>query len=395
MQQRGVLFGGAAAGIFVFGIVMAILGTLFGLPEMRARLGISLAQQGTVLLLLYVGILAASLAAGPGIDAIGHKFILVVSSLLVAFAMVGFVYAHAFAGAAIPALLLGLGGGGLNISANALVSDLYQDKRGSMLNVLGMFYGVGALCIPLLAAVIAGRFTIGQLLWICGVLAGICAAAFTLMNFPRATETQGFSWREALQVVRYPGVLLIGMLLFCQSGNEASVAGWTSTYVGQTGLGARVGTVVLAVYWGSLMLGRLLAAQLLGFVRKTQLVMASAVGAVVGAALLIAAESLLMLTIGAIVLGISYAGVFPTVLGIAGDAYQRMAGTVFGLLFAIALLGGMSFPFAMGLIANARDVRVGMLVPLFGAVGICAMAWRIKKGRRKESGIVKPLRQQG
>jgi fucose permease len=395
MQQRGVLFGGAAAGIFVFGIVMAILGTLFGLPEMRARLGISLAQQGTVLLLLYVGILAASLAAGPGIDAIGHKFILVVSSLLVAFAMVGFVYAHAFAGAAIPALLLGLGGGGLNISANALVSDLYQDKRGSMLNVLGMFYGVGALCIPLLAAVIAGRFTIGQLLWICGVLAGICAAAFTLMNFPRATETQGFSWREALQVVRYPGVLLIGMLLFCQSGNEASVAGWTSTYVGQTGLGARVGTVVLAVYWGSLMLGRLLAAQLLGFVRKTQLVMASAVGAVVGAALLIAAESLLMLTIGAIVLGISYAGVFPTVLGIAGDAYQRMAGTVFGLLFAIALLGGMTFPFAMGLIANARDVRVGMLVPLFGAVGICAMAWRIKKGRRKESGIVKPLRQQG
>jgi fucose permease len=288
-----------------------------------------------------------------------------------------------------------LGGGGLNISANALVSDLYQDQRGSMLNVLGMFYGVGALCIPLLAAALAGHFAIEQLLWICGGLAGICAVAFTLMNFPPATEAQGFSWREVLQVVRYPGVLLIGMLLFCQSGNEASVAGWTSTYVGQTGLGARVGTVVLAVYWGSLMLGRLLAAQLLGFVRKTQLVMASAVGAVVGAALLIATESVLMLTIGAIVLGISYAAVFPTVLGIAGDAYQKMAGTVFGLLFAIALLGGMTFPFAMGLIANARDVRVGMLVPLFGAVGICAMAWRIKKGRRKEGGIVKPLRQQG
>ena len=81
MIRRGVLFGGAAAGIFVFGIVMAILGTLFGLPEMRSRLGISLTQQGTVFLLLYVGIFAATLVAGPGIDAIGNKFILVVSSL--------------------------------------------------------------------------------------------------------------------------------------------------------------------------------------------------------------------------------------------------------------------------------------------------------------------------
>jgi len=263
MVRRGVLFGGAAAGIFVFGIVMAILGTLFGLPEMRGRLGISLAQQGTVILSLYVGIFAASVVAGPGIDAIGNKFILVVSSLLVAGAMGGFVYAHAFREAVVPAMLLGVGGGGLNISTNALVSDLYGERRGPMLNVLGIFYGVGALCIPLLAAVIAGHFTISQLLWICAGMAGLCAAGFLSMEFPAAVESQSFSWRDVGQVVKYPGVLLIGMLLFCQSGNEASIAGWTSTYAGEAGLGARVATVVLAVYWGSLMLGRLMAAQLL------------------------------------------------------------------------------------------------------------------------------------
>jgi len=358
---------------------------LLGLPEMRSRLGISLTQQGTVFLLLYAGIFAATLVAGPGIDAIGNKFILVVSSLLVAAAMLGFLYAHSFATAAAPAFLLGLGGGGLNISTNALVSDLYEEKRGAMLNVLGMFYGVGALCIPLLAAVIAGHFTIGQLLAICACLAGACALAFAAMSFPAALEQQSFSWPQAWQVGRYPGVLLIGMLLFCQSGNEASIAGWMSTYVGSAGLGARVSTVVLAVYWGSLMLGRLLAAYLLEFVRKTHLVMASAIGAVVGAGILIATESILMLTIGAIVLGMSYAGVFPTVLGIAGDSYQRMAGTVFGLLFAIALVGGMTFPLAMGLIASRTDVRAGMVIPLLGAIAICGMAWRIKKGWRRQS----------
>jgi fucose permease len=383
MIRTGVLFGGAAAGIFVFGIVMAILGTLFGLPEMRSRLGISLAQQGTIFLLLYVGIFAATLVAGPGIDAIGNKFILVVSPLLVAGAMAGFVYAHTFRQTIAPVVLLGLGGGGLNISTNALVSDLYGEKRGAMLNVLGIFYGVGALCIPLLAAVIAGHFTIPQLLFICAGMSGLCAAGFLLMAFPAAVEAQTFSWKQAARVVTYPGVLVIGMLLFCQSGNEASMAGWTSTYAGEAGLTPRVATIVLAMYWGSLMLGRLAAAQLLGFVRKTQLVMASAVGAFAGAWILIASQSTLMLMVGAIVLGLSYAGIFPTVLAIAGDAYQKMAGTVFGLLFAIALVGGMTFPWLVGRLADALNVRAGMMVPLFGALVICLMTLMIRRGRRK------------
>jgi fucose permease len=69
--------------------------------------------------------------------------------------------------------------------------------------------------------------------------------------------------------------------------------------------------------------------------------------------------------------------VFPTALAIAGDAYRKMAGTVFGLLFAIALVGGMSFPWAVGQISQGLGVRFGMVVPLAGAAGICVLAWRI------------------
>ncbi len=375
--RRGMLFGGAATGIFVFGIVMAVLGTLFGLPEMRARLRIDLAQQGSVFLLLYVGILLATLVAGPMIDAIGNKLILVASSILVAAGMAGLAYAHSFGGAAIPAVLLGLGGGGLNTSTNVLVSDLYGEKRGPMLNLLGIFYGVGALCIPLLAAVIAGHFAIAPQLLFCAVLAGACALLFLAMHFPHASAPQSFSWREALRVARYPGVLVLGFLLFCQSGDEASIGGWTSTYVGAAGLGARTATLILAGYWAALMAGRLAVSGLLKFVGKRQLVLASGVGALLGAAILLTNRSESMLVAGVLVIGLSYAGVFPTALAIAGDAYKKMAGTVFGLLFAIALLGGMSFPWAVGQISQALGVRFGMVVPLVGAAAICILAWII------------------
>jgi fucose permease len=379
-----VLFGGAATGIFVFGIVMAVLGTLFGLPEMRQRLKIDLAQQGNVFLLLYVGILLATLVAGPVIDSMGNKVILVASAALVASGMAGFAYAHSFGQAAIPAVLLGLGGGGLNTSTNALVSDLYGEKRGPMLNVLGMFYGIGALGIPLLAAVIAGHFPIAPQLLICAGLAGACALLFLAMQFPEASAAQSFSWREALQVARYPGVLVLGFLLFCQSGDEASIGGWTSTFVGETGLGARTATLILAGYWAALMVGRLLVARLLKFVGKRQLVLGSGLGALVGAAILLTSRLEGMLVAGVLLIGLSYAGVFPTALAIAGDTYRKMTGTVFGLLFAIALVGGMSFPWAVGQISQRLGVRYGMVVPLAGAAGICVLAGRILREEKRE-----------
>jgi MFS transporter, FHS family, glucose/mannose:H+ symporter len=375
--RRGVLFGGAATGIFVFGIVMAVLGTLFGLPEMRARLHIDLAQQGSMFLLLFAGIFLATLVTGPAIDVIGNKIILIASSLFVALGMASFAFAHTFATAALPAVLLGCGGGGLNTSTNALVSDLYEERRGSMLNVLGVFYGIGALCIPLLAAMIAGHFSVELQLFFCAGLAGACALLFGSLHFPAASAASNFSWNEALKVARYPGVLVLGFLLFCQSGNEASIAGWTATYAGEAGMPGRTATLILAGYWAALMGGRLLVARLLKFVGKEQLVLAGGVGALLGAALLLTKRTEGMLTVGVLVIGVSYAGVFPTALAVAGDAYRKLAGTVFGLLIAIALIGGMSFPWAVGQLSQAWGVRYGMVVPLFGAAAICVLAGRI------------------
>ncbi|MGA9155500.1 MAG: MFS transporter [Candidatus Sulfotelmatobacter sp.] len=385
-SRRKVLFGGAATGIFVFGIVMAVLGTLFGLPEMRQRLQIDLSQQGNVFLLLYLGILLATLLAGPVIDSMGNKLILVTSAALMASGMAGFAYAHSFGGAAISAVLLGLGGGGLNTSTNALVSDLYGEDRGPMLNVLGIFYGIGALGIPLLAAVIAGNFPIAQQLLICAGLAGASALLFLGVQFPEASGNRSFSWREALQVAQFPGLLVLGFLLFCESGNEASIGGWSSTYVAETGLGARTATLILAGYWAALMVGRLLVARMLKFVGKRQLVLGSGLGALAGAAILLTSRLEGMLVAGVLLLGFSYAGVFPTALAIAGDSYRKMTGTVFGLLFAIALVGGMSFPWAVGQISQRFGVRYGMFVPLAGAAGICVLAARTLWAEKREDG---------
>lgn len=370
----------------MFGVVMALLGTLFGIVEMRERLHVDLAGQANMFLLLFVGIFAATAIAGPLIDSSGHKPVLAASSILVALAMAGLASVHSFRGSALFAVVLGLGGGGLNTATNAAVSDAYGERRGPMLNLLGIFYGIGALCIPLLAAVLAAHFSLIQLLWSCVCLAVLCAILFFAIAFPPPAASQEFSWQQAVTVARYRGVVLLAFLLFCQSGNEASIAGWTSTYASSMGIGSRAATLLLAEYWATLMCGRLLTASLLTRLEKTSLVLASAAGAVAGASLLLLAKSLPAMAVAVAVIGFSYAGIFPTVLAIAGDSHKKMAGTVFSLLFSVALLGGMLFPWAVGQLSWKMDTWHGMLMPLLGAVGISAIAYvLLQRGRIKRA----------
>lgn len=368
------LFLSACAGILVFGIVFAVLGTVFGLPAMRARLQINLAQQGNLFLLLYLGIFCASLVVGPLIDHLGNKANLLISSAIVAGAMVAFALAHSFVSASFAAILLGFGGGGLNTCTNVLVSELYGEQRGPMLNLLGIFFGVGALFVPLLAATIEGHFTTAQLFLLCGVLASVCTVIYGALSFPPAKAGQAFSLGEVLGVAKYPGVLLLGFILFFESGNEASIGGWTSTYVNSAGYSPRAATLALATYWAALMLGRILASRLLQAVTKSILVALSAVISLVGCAILLTSHVFGLFVLGTALMGLAYGPVFPTTLAIAGDRYPKRAGTVFGLLFSIALMGGMLLPWGVGQVSQQFGLRMGMLVPGLGAVGITVLA---------------------
>lgn len=358
----------------MFGIVLAILGTGFGLPEMRRRLETDLAQQGHLLLLLYLGIFISSLVVGPLIDYVGYKANLFVSSALVSAAMLWFALAHSFASAAMAAVLLGVGGGGLNMCTNTLVSDVYGDERGPMLNLLGIFFGIGAICVPLLAASIEGHFRIPQLFVFCAVLAAVCAFGYALLSFPPARASQGFSLGEVIGVAKYQGVLILAFILFLESGNEACIGGWTSTFVDTIGYSARTATLVLATYWGALMVSRVLAARLLQGIGKSHLVLIIALISLLGCAVLLATRSLLLLFTGTALIGVSYGPIFPTTLAIAGDRYSERAGTVFGLLFSIALMGGMLFPWTVGQVSQRLSVRAGMIIPSLGAVGIILLS---------------------
>jgi fucose permease len=141
----------------------------------------------------------------------------------------------------------------------------------------------------------------------------------------------------------------------------------------ETGASVRFATLALTGYWAAMMLGRLLSARLLRYVRDANLVIASGALAALATGLLLAARSPGAAAGAVALIGFAYAAIYPTTLGMAGDRFPRFLGTVFGVLFSIALIGGMSFPWAAGHLAQASGFRAGLALPLLGATGVALL----------------------
>src|SRR5664280_2917275 len=119
-----LLRGAAYAGMFVFGIVMALLGAI--LPSLADRLQFATADIGTLFLFMNGAMLASSLVLGLAMDRFGMKPLLALGPLVVAGALVIVIRAAAFPALLVAGVLLGIGGGASNGATNTLVADLHD-----------------------------------------------------------------------------------------------------------------------------------------------------------------------------------------------------------------------------------------------------------------------------
>ena len=379
---RSLMFS-AWAGIFVFGIVMAILGAI--LPSLFERIQFNKSEAGNLFFFMNLAMLGMSVIFGPVVDRFGYRGFLALCCLLVAVSFFLFTIAPTYSLLMTAALLLGVGGGGLNGGSNALTSDLNPESRSAALNLLGIFFGFGALLIPFLIGTLLGRLGLNVILVIATVLSLIPFAFFLLLRFPAAKQAQGFPLRRAAGVIGHPLLWLCGFLLFFQSGNEFTVGGWISTYLNENfHFSPMSASLVLAGYWGAMMVGRLIVSRKLVKVWKNEtLILSSAILALAGTAIVAAAPSGILAAVGVVLAGLGFAAIFPTTLAIAGEAFSDLTGTAFSVIFMVALAGGMIAPWLAGKVADASGLRSGFIIPVVCCAMIILLLLAIRRALRR------------
>lgn len=370
----------AYSGMLVFGIVMALLGAV--LPALSARLDYSVADIGGLFLAMNSAMLVATLLLGVAMDRFGMKAPLTAGPWLVALALVMISRASSYASLLPAVICLGAGGGAVNGASNTLVADLHDDPRrkNAALNLLGVFFGVGALLLPFTLGALLHTAGVDRLLHATAALCGLTGLFALSLRFPEPKQPHRLPLDRMPRFLRTPSVLLMGFLLFFQSGNEFLLGGYFSTFLTR-GLGETAGTAsyLLAGYWASIMLARIALSRVLIRVSGHAVVGCSAIVAAFGASWVAAAESAGIAAAGMMLTGAALSGIFPTMLGLAGGRFREHSGTVFGILITIGLCGGMLMPWLAGHLAEAAGLRWVFVQAAASFLAIAALIVSVKR----------------
>ena len=371
--RTGLLSGAAYAGMVGFGIVMALLGAI--LPLISQRLHFDLAHAGNLFLAMNGAMLVTTVAIGPLLDRFGMKAAFVVAPLFVAGALVLIAGVATFGGLVLAIALLGAGGGALNQATNTLIADLHEDpkRKSAALNLLGVFFGFGALFIPFTIGSLLSTLGLSDILFL-GAALSLVPVMAAWLEFPAARQSEGVLIGQVLRFARQPLVVVFALLLFCESGNEFLLGGYVTTFLTRNlGASMAAASYLLAAYWGALMIGRVILSRVLLRVSGGGLILASALGVAASVALLVLASALPVAAVAVVLLGFSIAAIFPTTLGLAGARYPGHSGTVFSILIGVALSGGMTLPWVAGQVAGSHGVSAGLLLAIVSALAIAGL----------------------
>ena len=352
------------------------------LPSLITKLDLSGLQTTSLVTFLPLGMLVGSLIFGPIVDRFGHKALLVPSCIIVLLGMEGLAFFENIPLLQASIVGIGLGGGILNGETNALVADISGEaEKGSKLSFLGMFYGLGALGIPMLLGALAKYYTFETILQGIGVLM-LAGILFCIpVRFPAPKQAQGFPIKEGLGLLKESSLLLLSFILFFQSGIEGVCNNWSTSYFGQmTDMPADRALIALTCMVAGLTVARMLQVVVFKKVKPETVLPYSLALTAIGFCLLAFSPDFIRAAIGMAIVGAGLSATYPVILSVLGNRYPSLSGTAFSVALAIALVGQTTMNGLMGVVSQRPD-GIG-LYPYLMIASLVIMFFLFKRSQK-------------
>lgn len=356
--KKNLVFVVACLGMCFFGIATIVLGSV--LPELKVKLGFDNLQIASMVAFMPVGSLVGSIFFGPIVDRFGHKVMLILSSFILLFGLQGVAFFSEIWKLQLAVFSIGLGGGVLNGETNSLASDISEpNEKGTRLSILSIFYGVGAISIPILLRTLSEFYSYNEILYGFGIIMFAVILFFCTVVFPDPKQPKGFPIKKGIGLLKEKGLLLLSFILFFESGIEVCCSTWTTSYFDQvTNVTKPQALTALTMMIVGLTISRMILAVVYRKVKQEKVLPYCLLVGICGFTLLTHCPNAVRAYFGMFFVGAGLAATFPTVLSVIGGMYASLSGTAFSIALAVGLCGQIIFNYSTGAISQ-----------LFGGIG--------------------------
>jgi len=360
----------ALMAVFTLAICFIILGSIS--IELMDALGIDSGQFGTLVTALFLTSCIVQMVTGPLVDKIGHKPVAVIGFAAVSVSMVTLSFASGFSVALIACIILGIGAMSVNTVGNTLIPVvLFEGKDPARASNFGNgFFGLGYILIPLLIVFIIKTLHLSYNT----ALLVIAAISFIFLVFALITSFPpvpiGFKFSMALKLLLKPAVIIAAAALFCYTSLETTVATWSKKLMEELfsinsniNAAAKAG-MVLSLFGVAMMTGRFITSSVKNLTAiGTKVITFSTILAIVAIVLMIVAKGPALGIVAVLLAGLAFAPVFPTIVGVTFSKFEpSLYGSIFGIIFAIGLLGGTFVPKIIGNLSVGSTVQKSLPV---------------------------------
>ena len=340
----------------LFGVSWPVVHTDFNLPE-------SFASVYSVIISVCTG--GVSFVSGWLIRKFGTGKVTFFSILLTAIGLVGISFSPNVVVMLICSVIMGYGAGAIDTGLNNFVSLHYKAQH---MNWLHCFWGIGVTVSPMIMSQFLTGETGG---WRDGyrvvALMQVVFAALVLFTLPRwkklespvTAETDEKSDKTLIDILKTKGMVtsILSLGLYCSM--EFLLGTWGATYIVNTlGLSPDTAAMWVSLYYGGIMLGRVIA----GFVSMkysdNSLIRAGIVVSSVGMLVLLLPLGATSLA-GLLLIGIGFGPVFPSTLHAVPERFgKKYSADITGYHMGGAYAIGFGIQLIYGFVASATTFKI-------------------------------------
>jgi len=363
----------AAVGMTMHGVILSLGGPI--LPSLMEDFALREAQAGILLASGSAGFLIGTLASGFLVDRRGLKEAFLLGQGVEMVSLGGYGMAPTFPAALAAALILGVGAGIIETTLNTLPTHMASQQAGSLMNLIHLFFSLGAFTAPLIIGTLLGSGWMWRgIYWMAVIPVASLGLAVLGVRFPRPPSQMGHKKQNrqtAWMLLRQRPVILGALVLLFYAGAELGIAAWVILYLQQElHLPIGLASLGLSIFWITMVIGRFMNSRLALRFSARDLTIASGLGGAVCCWGLLTTGRPLVAFGWLALAGLLLSGVYPLAMAAVNSLYPLHAGRVSGLLAACAAGGSLLFPPLLGTVAQETNLRLAMGLNGLWMVGV-------------------------